>query len=49
MKYADKIKAEYVIVLGEDEINSGVIIAKQMSTGEQTELKLDDLFDFFTK
>jgi len=43
MKYADKINAKYLIVLGDDEINSGIGRLKNMSTGEQTEVKLCDL------
>ena len=45
MKYADKIGSEYVIVLGDNEIETGVIKLKNMATGEQTELKLDDKFN----
>ena len=44
MKYADKIGAEYVIVLGDNEIETGIIKLKNMKTGEQSELKLDDKF-----
>lgn len=45
MKYADKIGAEYVIVLGDNELETGIIKLKNMKTGEQTELKLDDKFN----
>ena len=34
MKYADKIKAEYTIVIGEDEIKSGSAQLKNMSDGK---------------
>lgn len=34
MKYANKINAQIVIVLGDDEINTGSIKLKNMSTGE---------------
>ncbi len=37
MKYADKLEIPYVIVIGEDEINTGIIKVKNMKTGEETE------------
>lgn len=43
MKYADKIKARFLIVLGENELNSGKINLKNMKTGEQIETELDYL------
>lgn len=44
MKYADKIKAAFTIVLGEDEIKSNKAKVKNMKTGEQLELALDEKF-----
>ncbi len=38
MNYADKLGIPYVIFLGEDEINAGVIACKDMQSGEQTTL-----------
>ena len=40
-KYADKLKIPYVIVIGEDEINSNIVKVKNMSTGEETPTELD--------
>ncbi|EOS66062.1 histidine--tRNA ligase [Oscillibacter sp. 1-3] len=37
--YADKLGIPYVIFLGEDEINAGVVACKDMVTGEQTKLE----------
>ena len=34
-KYADKLEIPYVIVIGEDEINSNTIKVKNMATGEE--------------
>lgn len=49
MKYADKIGAKFVIVLGDNEINSGKAMLKNMSTGEQTEVSIgDDFLDDFS-
>ena len=38
MSYADKLGVPYVIFLGEDEINAGVVACKDMKSGEQTKL-----------
>lgn len=46
MKYADKLGAEYTVVLGDDELAAGEVKVKNMQTGEQTEVKLDALADF---
>jgi len=43
MKYADKIGVKYVLVLGEDEIETGKAKLKNMATGEQTDVELDNL------
>lgn len=40
-KYADKLKIPYVIVIGEDEINSNTIKLKDMETGEEKILPLN--------
>ena len=37
MKYADKLQIPYVIVVGEDEINSGKVKIRNMETGEEKE------------
>lgn len=39
ISYADKLGIPYVIFLGEDEINAGIVACKDMSTGEQTKLE----------
>lgn len=50
MKYADKIGAEYSMVLGDNEIEQGVAKLKNMESGEQIEIKLDESFaDSFMK
>ena len=42
MKYSDKIGAAFTLVLGDNEINSKTAKLKNMKTGEQTDIKLDD-------
>lgn len=44
MKYADKIGAKFSMVLGDNEIEQGKAVIKNMSNGEQTEIVLDDTF-----
>ena len=41
MKYADKIGAKNLLIIGENEINSGRVKIKNMKTGEETECNLD--------
>ena len=40
MKYADKLKIPYVLVIGEDEINSKQVKVKNMETGEEVQINL---------
>ena len=42
MKYADKLKIPYVIVIGDDEIANNSVKIKNMETGEETDCKLDE-------
>lgn len=44
MKYANKINAAYTMVIGDNEIESGKAKLKNMSTGEETEIAVDDTF-----
>ena len=41
MKFADKIKAKYVLILGGNEIAAGEATIKEMATGKQAAVKLD--------
>ena len=40
MKYADKLQIPYVIVVGEDEVKSGVVKVKNMQTGVEKEMSI---------
>ena len=42
MSYADKLKVPFVVLVGEDEINEGVLSVKNMQTGEQVKLSPED-------
>ena len=39
---ADKLSIPYVLFLGEDEINAGVVAVKDMESGEQVKVSLDE-------
>ena len=39
---ADKLGIPFVIFLGEDEINAGVVAVKDMESGEQVKVSLDE-------
>ena len=41
MKYADKLEIPYIIVIGDDEIESSMVKIKNMKTGEETKVELD--------
>lgn len=53
MKYANKISAQYTLVLGDTEVDSGKAKLKNMNTGNETEISLDtisqELFDISKK
>ncbi len=48
-KYADKINANYSIVLGDDELNNGKAVLRDMVKSEQREVDLDKLYDEIIK
>ena len=47
MKYANKINAANTLVLGDNEIESGIFKIKNMSTGDQHEVKKEELINYF--
>lgn len=47
MKYANKIGAEYVVVIGDNELESGTAKLKNMESGEEMDVKLETLADDF--
>ena len=42
-KYADRVKARYTVVIGEEEISSGELTLKHMESGDQKKIRLADL------
>lgn len=49
MKYADKWQIPYVIIVGEEEINTKILTLKDMKTGEQKKLTIDEIIKEMTK
>ena len=43
MKYANKLAARYSVVIGDDEIEKGVVTLKNMVSGEQKEINASDI------
>ena len=41
-KYADNIKVEYVIIIGDDEVQNNKISLKNMKTGEQQIIDIEE-------
>ena len=45
MKYANKLGAKFLLVLGDDEITSGKAKLKDMAEGTETEIKIDEIVE----
>jgi histidyl-tRNA synthetase len=45
MRRADKLKARYVLILGEEELKKGNVVLRNMETKSQEELPIKDLLD----
>jgi histidyl-tRNA synthetase len=41
MRYADSLNADFVFIIGDDEIDKGIVVLRNMKTKEQYELLLD--------
>lgn len=49
MKYADKVKAKYVMILGDDELAKKEVIVKAMETGEQESVPFNQVVAHLTQ
>ena len=49
MKYANKLGAQFTVVLGDSELESGVVRLKNMESGEETEVALPDFENAFLR
>ena len=45
MKYADKLQIPYIVVIGDDEIETKTLKIKNMDSGEETTVKIDENFE----
>ena len=48
-KYADRLGARYTVVIGENELNEGVVSVKEMATSQQKQVKLENLVEELAK
>ena len=46
MKYADREKIRYVLILGDDELAENVVIVKDMILGEQEKIPMDSIIKY---
>ncbi len=49
LDYADKINAQYICIIGENELSDGVIQVKNMKTGKKENIKNENILKFFKK
>lgn len=49
LKYADKAGAKFVAVIGESELQTQTVNIKNMADGTQTEVKIDELYQYLNK
>lgn len=49
MRYSDKQKTPYVLIIGDDEISKGVAVLKDMFTGLQTEVTLENIIEIYNR
>ena len=48
-KYADRLNDKYTLVIGENELDKGVVSLKDMSMSQQREIKIEDIFEEIVK
>ncbi|MBN1481178.1 histidine--tRNA ligase [candidate division KSB1 bacterium] len=49
MRHAHRSNARFVLLVGEDEVERNVVAVKDMQSGEQTDVPIDDVFIFLTE
>ena len=47
IKDANRLQVKYSIIIGEEEINKKIVTIKNMKTGNQEELAIDKIKDYF--
>ncbi len=48
-KYADRLKIPYVIVIGEDEVKTGLLTIKDMKEGKQEQMTIENIIEKLVK
>ncbi len=46
LKAADRVRARFAVIIGDDELARGVVVVRQMDSGDQVEIGLIDLEDY---
>lgn len=49
MKAADRLKAKKVVILGEDELKNGKLIVRNMATGLQEDVVINNIVEYLSK
>ena len=49
LKQADRLEARFTAIIGESELANGTVVVKEMATGEQQEVKQEDLVKYLTE
>ena len=49
MSYANAKEIPFVVLVGENEMNTGKLTLKNMTTGEQTQVGIDELIEKVSK
>ena len=45
LKYADRLNAKYVIIIGDDELDKGIVQFRDMTNSSQKEIALDKILE----
>ncbi|MTK13578.1 MAG: hypothetical protein F8N39_16335 [Clostridiaceae bacterium] len=45
LSYANKLRIPFVIIIGEEEVNSKILTLKDMNTGEQFSLSIEEIIN----
>ena len=45
LKYADRIDVKYTVVVGDNELDTGMLLLKDMRNSEQREVKMEEIKD----
>ena len=48
-KYADRLGAQYTVVIGDNELAEGTVSIKEMATSQQRQVKLENLLEELAK